>query len=252
MSRRWQVALLIAAPLLAGFTWPGTVEWLCTRGVAQYREGEYGEATEAFTRALQHDPENATLRYNRGAALYREGRMPEAAETLEAAAVAEDTALRRDACYNLGNARFRQSDFEAAIEAYKEALRLDPDDMDAKHNLELAQRLQEQRQQQERQQQDQEQKQDRDQQDQDERQQQQRESQEGEEQQTQEQPDGGEDEQIPAGRQEHSGQEVEEGELTAAQARRLLRALATEDAEMQEIIRRPPRRREPTRGEKDW
>lgn len=253
MSRRWLMTVLLAAPLLAGFTWPGTVEWLCARGVARYREGEYGEATRAFTRALEHDPGNATLRYNRGSALYRQGRFPEAAEVLEAAASAEDTGLRRDAHYNLGNARFRQSDFEAAIEAYKEALRLDPGDMDAKHNLELAQRLQKQREEQEQQQRDQEQKEDRHQQQQEgQQEQQQQQSRQGEQQQAQEQPSGGEDEQMPAGQQQEPGQQVEEGGLTAAQARRLLRALATEDAEMQEIIRRAPRRREPTEGEKDW
>lgn len=40
--------------------------------------------------------------------------------------------------YNLGNAQLAAEQPAAAIEAYKNALRLDPAQLDAKHNLELA------------------------------------------------------------------------------------------------------------------
>jgi hypothetical protein len=40
--------------------------------------------------------------------------------------------------------------------------------------------------------------------------------------------------------------------LTEAQAQRLLHALASQDAEMQKLIRRSPQRRQPREGEKDW
>ena len=40
--------------------------------------------------------------------------------------------------YNLGNAYFRSSDISGAVWAYERALRLDPGDKDARHNLSLA------------------------------------------------------------------------------------------------------------------
>ncbi|MEZ4589781.1 MAG: tetratricopeptide repeat protein [Chloroflexota bacterium] len=40
--------------------------------------------------------------------------------------------------FNLGNSYFQLGDLEAAVVAYQIALRLNPNDLDAKHNLELA------------------------------------------------------------------------------------------------------------------
>ena len=47
-----------------------------------------------------------------------------------------DPELASAAWYNLGNALYRQQQLERALEAYKQALRLNPRDGDAKHNLE--------------------------------------------------------------------------------------------------------------------
>ncbi len=264
MRPRWTFAVILVAPALLGFTWPGTVEWLCTRGVKQYRARQYQEAGESFSRALQHSPENATLQYNRGTALYHQQRFEEAEEALSAAAGAAGEELSQDAHYNLGNARFAAGDLEGAIEAYKQALRLDPSDGEAKWNLELAQqRLDEQQQQQQQDQQQEEQKKDeeseQEQQEQEEREEESQQQDQGEEQQPdedqgdQQQAEEAEQDQAEPEQQDHAQpQPAEEGELTEEQARRLLRALASEDAEMQRIIRRTPRRREPQEGEKDW
>ena len=59
-------------------------------------------------------------------------------ETLQGLSQAE-LDLRAQAYYNMGNSFYRQGQFAEAIAAYKEALKLNPDDQDAKHNLELAQ-----------------------------------------------------------------------------------------------------------------
>ena len=48
------------------------------------------------------------------------------------------------ALYNLGNTRARSQDLGGAAEAYEMALRLDPKDGDAKHNLELVRALMQQ------------------------------------------------------------------------------------------------------------
>ncbi|MBD3291568.1 MAG: tetratricopeptide repeat protein [Armatimonadia bacterium] len=263
--RRILLALAISAliPALVGFTWPGTVEWLCTRGIEYYHAGEFTEAQESFDRALEHSPQSHRLQFNRGDALYRQERYEEAAETFELAGKSSDVELAPDAAYNLGNTHFKSGDMQAAISAYKQALTLDPDDGEAKHNLELALRKQQEQQKQQQQQDKEEQEQDQDpeeDQQQDEQQEQEQDEQEQGDQQDQapdpqqQQQAGGDQHQgddQDDGQQPQPGQQ-DEGELTEDQARRLLHALASQDAEMQKLIRRVPQRRQPSEGEKDW
>ena len=40
--------------------------------------------------------------------------------------------------YNLGNTMFESKKYQESVDAYKNALRNNPGDMDAKHNLQLA------------------------------------------------------------------------------------------------------------------
>jgi Ca-activated chloride channel family protein len=122
-----------------------------------YEDGRYREALLAWRsadRRADATPEDA---YNRGNAAYRLGEFREAAASY---AVAARTAGARSrvaaAWYNAGNARYRlaqqaersglpraPSYWEAAVSAYREALLRDPDDREAKHNLELALRRRE-------------------------------------------------------------------------------------------------------------
>jgi len=260
--RRVALAATIGAliPALVGFTWPGTIEWLCTRGIKQYAAGEFDAAGESFERAIEHDPLSHTLQFNRGAALYRQGRYDEAAGDFALAGKTGDQELARDAMYNLGNTHFKASDLKSAIEAYKEALRLDPNDAEAKHNLELALQKQQEQEQQDQQQEDQQQEQDDEQQEDEDQQQDDQQQEEEDEQQQDQQEQQQDDEQEQDEQQSSEGDEQspspadqrDEGELSEAQARRLLHALASQDAEMQKLIRRVPQRRQPREGEKDW
>jgi Ca-activated chloride channel family protein len=115
-------------------------------GDRHYARGEYGEAYEAYRRALARDS-TPRLEYNVGTALYRLERYEEAAHAFRAAARRAETPRQRQrALYNLGNAMVRAAEdrpTEAeplldAVAAYEEALTLDPGDTDAKWNLELA------------------------------------------------------------------------------------------------------------------
>ena len=125
------------------------------RGNRMYRAGRFEEAVAAYRAALEEGDDRPQLRYNLGTALLRLGRYDEAQQQLEAALQDVDPALRQRTLYNLGNrfleegraaqqAQQRDQLLDAAIEAYKDALRLDPADGDAKWNLELALREQEQ------------------------------------------------------------------------------------------------------------
>lgn len=262
------LTIATALPALVGFVWPGTVEFFTTRGNRAWRASNFEAAERSFARALLADPGNSTLMYNRGTARYRLRRFDEAAEDFRRAAEGGGEGLAGDAHYNLGNALFRANDYEGAIRAYQEALRQNPADMEAKHNLELAQRMKEQQQQsqenqqdQQREQQDQQQseqqQQDQTQKQPDTQREQERQQQEQQRQEAQQQGQQQEDQASQArSEQDEAPQQTaqgrEEDELTAAEALRLLRALAAEDANVQKIIRHSPRRRETAPGEKDW
>jgi Ca-activated chloride channel homolog len=129
------------------------------RGNRHYRAGRYAEAVEAYQAALRSGRESPELHYNLGTSLLRLGRAEEAEHHLRTALGTVEPALRQRASYNLGN-RFLEAGranpdgvplLEAAAEAYRDALRLDPSDIDAKWNLELALRERDRQQQQQQQ-----------------------------------------------------------------------------------------------------
>lgn len=114
-----------------------------------YREGRYDEAHEKYLEALRAAPDSIVIRFNDANALYQSDEFARAVDAYRGTIEVADPVLEAQAWYNLGNALYRQQQVEGALEAYKEALRRNPGDTDAKHNLEVAlEQLQQQEQQQ--------------------------------------------------------------------------------------------------------
>ncbi len=108
---------------------------------AEFSSGDFGAALERY-RALQRErPGLAQLRVNAGNALYRLADYPRALSDHDVAIASTDPAVRAVAFYDRGNTLFRLGRFEDARESYKDTLRLDPANRDAKVNLELVDRL---------------------------------------------------------------------------------------------------------------
>jgi tetratricopeptide (TPR) repeat protein len=124
-------------------------------GNQKYADGNYAEALENYRQAHQLDPDLPHPYYNAGNTYHRQGNLKAAvAQTQQSIRTAERAAqpeLEQQGQYNLGNNFFTAQNFGAAIDAYKESLRLKPDDADAKHNLELALKMLQQQQQQQQQ-----------------------------------------------------------------------------------------------------
>jgi Ca-activated chloride channel family protein len=122
---------------------PGTRD--ARRGMRLYDQGKYLEAYEAYQAVLRQQGGPA-IRFNAGDALYRLKQYPEASKSWREAMIGADTGLRHAAFFNMGNAFVRSAEdanalsgyLERALDAYEEALRLDPADRDAKWNLEIA------------------------------------------------------------------------------------------------------------------
>jgi tetratricopeptide (TPR) repeat protein len=191
--------------------------------------------------------------FNLGNTTYQLGRHDEAARRFKELAETESLSQqqRSDAYYNLGNSLIKTQDFENAVEAYKNSLRLEPGDEDARHNLSMAmQMLQKQQQEQQQQQQNQDQNQQQD-------PNQQREGQQdengdqGEEEQQQE---GGEDQQ-PGDQQDNPQQGEGEGEpreMTQEEMERILRALEQDEKETQKKVNAQRAKTQRGDEEKDW
>ena len=237
-------SLVIAAMILLVLVVAGcgrNAASLNNEGNEAFRNQEYGAALQAYEQARQESPDLAEPIYNAGNTHYRQQVWGAAQQSYEKALSIADADLAQSATFNLGNVLFNAASLEEAIEAYKQTLRINPDDADAKHNLELALReLQEQEQDEEGQ------------------------SQAQAQEQPEEQPETGEEEQ-PSGSQDQSagGQqnqdEQDDGqrgqpqiqELTEEQARQLLEAVGrnADTLQGQSLRDEPPSGRPPVR---DW
>jgi len=130
-------------PLLSGF---GVLERRnaeVEQGNAALKAGKPDEALSHYDKAAAALPVDAGVHFNRGAALYGLSRFEEAGEEFLRATQGADPALKASAFRHLGNAFAKKEKFKESIEAYKRALALRPDDQEAKWNLEIALRKQE-------------------------------------------------------------------------------------------------------------
>lgn len=108
-------------------------------GNDSYRNGEYEKALDAYNRALQAEPDNSIARFNRASTLYRMNQQTEAVQLFTALArEIKDKALRTKSFYNKGVILSGQKNLEESIEAYKQVLRINPDDNEARENLQKA------------------------------------------------------------------------------------------------------------------
>ena len=120
-----------------------------------FKNGDYELAVQLYRQAIDQNPDNSRLYFNLGNALAEAGNTEEAMEVYEQfKSMTEVNDQQALADYNKGKLLSEQENFDEAISHFREALRKNPDDEDARFNYELAQRM---KQQQEKQQQEQQQ-----------------------------------------------------------------------------------------------
>lgn len=104
-----------------------------------YYLSEFELAEKQYRAVLQSDPDNTTATYNLGNAVFRQKKFDDAAKIHgQLANRVKDTALKAKAFYNQGVAFSNAKNLEASIEAYKDCLRINPNDTDARDNLQKA------------------------------------------------------------------------------------------------------------------
>jgi len=105
-----------------------------------YQGEKYDQALTKYQDALLSDPENKRLQFNVGNALYQKKKYEEALKEYQKVIGTEKLLLEGQTYYNLGNALYRLNKLPESIMAYQQALKINPDDMDAKYNLEYVRR----------------------------------------------------------------------------------------------------------------
>lgn len=112
---------------------------LVGKGNELYKQQQYQKAEEEYRKALAKDEKNAKANYNLGNTLYKSKKVEESAEFFDNAAKHAETAdFKSRAFYNKGVSFSRQSKLMESIDAYKQSLRLNPADEEARQNLQKA------------------------------------------------------------------------------------------------------------------
>jgi len=212
-------------------------------GNDQYENEQFNDAEIDYRKALEKNPQHYKALYNLANSLYKQGQYEEAADILSGLSNMEtDDKIKADALHNLGNAQIQNENLEEGIEAYKNALRINPKDQDTRHNLALAQQMLQQQQQQQQQNQD-------DQQNEDQQDQQDQQKQQEEEQQQQDQQQQNEQQQNE---EQEKEQPLRPDQISPQDAERILEALKKQEQEIQENLERKEEQTQPRGRKKEW
>ncbi|MDR2811506.1 MAG: tetratricopeptide repeat protein [Endomicrobium sp.] len=109
------------------------------RAIKYFNKGNFESAAQTFDNKLKNNPKNYVVINNSAGADYKLNKLDEA-EAKYAVVLNSTDAAKEDkftALYDTGNVEFLRNNFEKSADFYKEALKLNPNDKDAKYNLDL-------------------------------------------------------------------------------------------------------------------
>ncbi len=210
-----------------------------------YEEGKYSEAAKVYQEGLTKKPNFGPGMFNLGNALYKQKNYDAARQTLSVTArQSRDRAVKANAHYNIGNSYMEEQKWQEAVNAYKQALKLNPQDEQAKYNLSYALQMLKKNQggggsDQNKDQQNQE--------EQDKQDQQQDQDQKEQDQQNQDQQN---QEQNQKEQEQEQKKQPQPSNLSEQQAEQLLNALSQEEKKLHE--KKEKGRAVPVRIDKDW
>lgn len=119
--------------------WSQEINKTIQTGNQWYKQQQFDKAEKEYDAAVKTEPANTTARFNLGNTNYRMGKQTEAMRTFDRV-VADETnsEMKSKAWYNKGVVLSKQKRLEESIEAYKDALRQNPADQEARENLQKA------------------------------------------------------------------------------------------------------------------
>ncbi len=208
---------------------------------------------KALDKAKENNKEETTFgsTFNIGDALYKQEKYQDAAKTFKELSdlelPAEDKAK---VFHNLGNSLLEMKKYKESIEAYKQALRNYPDDMETKYNLEYARKkLEEQQQKQQNQKNQNNKNKNQDKKDQKQKDDQQQDS--NKDQKKQQDQNKDQNQNKPKD-QKQNPQQQQQPKMDKADAERLLKALENDEKKLQEKLKKKKAKAKKVKKEKEW
>lgn len=152
LRKRFRKTRPVLLPLLV-FLFLSTIAQKSTfasQAEESFARGEYLEAADLYRKLLEKKPNDPLLNYNYGSASYKNNLFDEAIDSLNKALQTDDLEIQARAYYNKANAHYKKGaeskevnkqrtieEWQNALDAYGAALRLQPDDADARFNYDL-------------------------------------------------------------------------------------------------------------------
>ena len=125
------------------------------KGNREYEKNKFSDSEISYRKAIDKNKQSPDAVFNIGDALYKQNKFDEAGKQFIESANQNDNKLKKsDGLFNLGNSMLKANKLQESIDAYKNSLKLRPDNKEAKYNLSYAQDLLKKQQQQQKQQQD--------------------------------------------------------------------------------------------------
>ncbi|WP_309642252.1 tetratricopeptide repeat protein [Flavobacterium sp.] len=108
----------------------------------EFEAKKYDDAEADYRISLSKTRKNAIASYNLGNSIYRQNQAGEAKYSyLKAIENASEKSQKHQAFHNLGNVFMKEKNYTKAVEAYKNALRNNPNDDESRYNFALAKKM---------------------------------------------------------------------------------------------------------------
>ena len=230
---------------------------LIHQGNQKLIDESYAEAESKYRKAISESPLQIEGVFNLGNAHYRSEDYQEASQRfLQTQKLAISKEKKHQAFHNLGNSFMKKKDYSQAVEAYKNALRNNPQDDETRYNYALAKSLLEQERQQEDQSQQDQENQEQDQNDQSqqdqENQEQDQNDQSQQDQENQEQDQNDQSQQDQENQEQNQNPPPQQSRLSPQQIKNLLQAMDNQEKNVQEKIDAQRVRGSSQSARKDW
>ena len=126
------------------------------KGNREYNKSKYSDSEISYRKAIDQNKQYPDAVFNVGDALYKQNKFEEAGKQFaESTDQNVDKVKKSAGLYNMGNALLKANKLQESIDAYKNSLKLRPNNKEAKYNLSYAQDLLKQQQEQQKNQKDQ-------------------------------------------------------------------------------------------------
>jgi Ca-activated chloride channel family protein len=147
----WHIAglLLVVLTFLPAISFCQQEKKFIKEGNELFENKKFKEAEKSYQKALQKNKGSYKATFNLGDAYYKQGKYEEAAQQFQELthrATYGDTLSK--AYHNLGNALLKSKKYEESANAYKNALKNNPNDEETRYNLAYAQQMLKQQQEQ--------------------------------------------------------------------------------------------------------